>query len=329
MEGLLNVLILGASTISHNMAEAINRPMTGCRVAKIYARGETAEKRERATKLADKYQCPVVIGDYRDAILDPEIDIVYIGLPTHLHCDAIVESVRANKRGILCDKALVMNLEELKRVEEALSEYGGVFAEGLMFHSSPFIKAFLEKVPLVGEIKHITAYMTSDISKFTNPIGGDVFHHMSVYPMSLALRVCGNIEVEMQGAANKNNLGLYSSAAALIHTKSGAFIQLTTADNFGVAKITSKFVVYGSKGQLEINSSPFMIAPGENEFTFTSFETKKPEVHKIQISESSYAYQFKELADAIKSGKMELDHLPRQFSFDHFRAVMEWRNSVK
>ena len=59
------------------------------------------------------------------AIQDPEVDIVVIGLPNHMHFEAVMLAVEAGK-GILCTKPLARTAQEAKEMLEAV-EKAGVF----------------------------------------------------------------------------------------------------------------------------------------------------------------------------------------------------------
>ena len=61
-----------------------------------------------------------------EAIADPETDIVVVGLPNHLHEEAIELCARHGK-AVLCTKPLARNADEAKRILDTV-ENAGVFA---------------------------------------------------------------------------------------------------------------------------------------------------------------------------------------------------------
>ncbi|NQT36453.1 MAG: Gfo/Idh/MocA family oxidoreductase [Planctomycetes bacterium] len=79
---------------------------------------ETAEK-GRAVIGAD-----VATTDYRTVTENPEIDIVHICSPNHLHKDALLSAMRHGKH-IYCDKPLVATVEEAEEIRAALADYRG------------------------------------------------------------------------------------------------------------------------------------------------------------------------------------------------------------
>lgn len=80
---------------------------------------ETAEH-GRALTGADK-----ACTDYREITENPDIDIVHICTPNHLHRDALL-SAMAHGKHIYCDKPLVATAAEADAVRQALPGYRGI-----------------------------------------------------------------------------------------------------------------------------------------------------------------------------------------------------------
>ena len=85
----------------------------------VTSRPETAEK-ARETIGAE-----VAATDFRAVTENPEIDIVHICTPNHLHKEALLSALQHQKH-IYCDKPLVATLAEAAEVEHALADYRGV-----------------------------------------------------------------------------------------------------------------------------------------------------------------------------------------------------------
>ncbi|MCX6322448.1 MAG: Gfo/Idh/MocA family oxidoreductase [Bacteroidia bacterium] len=80
---------------------------------------------ESAKEFAHKWNIPKYTTSMKEAIEDPETDIVIVALPNYLHKEAILMACRA-KRHVLCTKPLAMNAAEAKEVLDAV-EKAGVF----------------------------------------------------------------------------------------------------------------------------------------------------------------------------------------------------------
>lgn len=85
----------------------------------VTGRQETAEK-ARQTLGAD-----VAATDYRVVTENPQIDIIHICTPNHLHKDALLSAMQHGKH-IYCDKPLVATWAEVDEIRTALPRYRGI-----------------------------------------------------------------------------------------------------------------------------------------------------------------------------------------------------------
>ncbi|NUQ63981.1 MAG: Gfo/Idh/MocA family oxidoreductase [Pirellulales bacterium] len=105
------------------------------------SRPETAEHGRRLVG-ADR-----AVTDFREITENPEIDIVHICTPNHLHKNALLSAIRHGKH-IYCDKPLVANLAEAEEVRAALAGYRGT---AQMTFQSRFFSAVMRARQLIDE----------------------------------------------------------------------------------------------------------------------------------------------------------------------------------
>ena len=65
------------------------------------------------------------VTDYRQITENPDIDIVDICTPNHLHFEAVMSAIK-NGKHIYCDKPLTATLDEALQIREALKTYKGI-----------------------------------------------------------------------------------------------------------------------------------------------------------------------------------------------------------
>ena len=65
-----------------------------------------------------------ITSDFKRVLQDPEIDIVDICLPPHLHFQAIMDALEAEK-SVICEKPLVSSLAEIDLVQDQLARSKG------------------------------------------------------------------------------------------------------------------------------------------------------------------------------------------------------------
>lgn len=107
----------------------------------ITSREETAEK-ARQTIGAD-----VAGTDFRAVTENPQIDIVHICTPNHLHKEALLSAI-VHQKHIYCDKPLVATMSEAEEIRAALAGYRGT---AQMVFQNRFFPATMRAKQLVAE----------------------------------------------------------------------------------------------------------------------------------------------------------------------------------
>lgn len=115
------ITLLGTGLIGYFYTLTLHRHRGGDRVHTVYSRTS-----DRAKAFAADWGIPRYTHDMQEAIEDPDTDVVIIGLPNHLHKEAVLMAAAAGK-AILCTKPLAMNAHEALELMEAV-EKAGVFA---------------------------------------------------------------------------------------------------------------------------------------------------------------------------------------------------------
>lgn len=93
----------------------------------------------KAEDFAKKFSIPKCYGDYQQLLNDKHIDVIYIGLPNHLHKKWIIRCANSGKP-ILCEKPLVLSTQEAHEVYSVINKAKVFCMEALMYRCHPFIK---------------------------------------------------------------------------------------------------------------------------------------------------------------------------------------------
>ncbi len=115
------ITLLGTGLIGTFYTMTLNGRRASDRVHVVYSR-----KEERAEEFASQWGLPHATTDMAEAINHPETDTVVIGVPNHLHEEAVKLVAEAGK-SVLCTKPLGRTAEEAYRMLHAVEE-AGVFA---------------------------------------------------------------------------------------------------------------------------------------------------------------------------------------------------------
>jgi predicted dehydrogenase len=95
---------------------AVIRPAR--QVTDVTVTAVAARDRARADAFAAKHGIPVVHASYDALLTDPEVDAVYIPLPTAMHANWILAALAAGKH-VLCEKPFTANRVEAEKVAAA------------------------------------------------------------------------------------------------------------------------------------------------------------------------------------------------------------------
>ena len=144
--------ILGCADI----ARKVSRAITLAPNATLYAVG--SRSLEKATRFATANGFPPsakIYGSYEAVLDDPDVDAVYVPLPTSLHLKWAVLAAEKKKR-VLLEKPVALNVAELDQILEACESNGVQFMDGTMWMHHPRtskIKELLFDPQRFGQLK--------------------------------------------------------------------------------------------------------------------------------------------------------------------------------
>lgn len=116
-----SVTMLGTGLIGDFYTMTLHSQRGRDRVGVVYSRTE-----ERGDAFSQRWGIPVYTNSMEEAINHPDTDIVVVGLPNHLHEEAIRLTAEAGK-AVLCTKPLARTAAEARRILDCVEE-AGVFA---------------------------------------------------------------------------------------------------------------------------------------------------------------------------------------------------------
>src|SRR5215203_2769350 len=115
------VTMLGTGLIGLFYTQTLHGKRNRDRVELVWSRSA-----DRAEAFAEEQGIPRWTTELEEAIADPETDTVVVGLPNHLHEEAIGLCAR-HRKAVLCTKPLARNADEAKRILDTV-EAAGIFA---------------------------------------------------------------------------------------------------------------------------------------------------------------------------------------------------------
>src|SRR5258705_14018210 len=83
---------------------------------------------DRAVAYGAEWSIPRALGSYEALVGDPDIDVIYIGLPNSLHVEWTVRCLEAGKH-VLCEKPPGLSVEDIGRIQAEATRAGRLATE--------------------------------------------------------------------------------------------------------------------------------------------------------------------------------------------------------
>lgn len=199
---------LGAGTIAHKFATGLEK-LPDAVLHSVYSRTH-----DKARKFGELYGFRKYFKTLDSFLGDPDLDIVYIATPHHLHAEQAIQSMKSGKH-VLVEKPLALNLKEALRIEKTAGQTGMFCMEAMWSRFIPVyseVKKLLER-NAIGQIKFFSADFgdawayNPDSRLFDPKAGGGSLLDLGVYPISLALMLLGKPE-SVEGLCRKARSGV-------------------------------------------------------------------------------------------------------------------------
>ena len=111
---------------------------------------------DSARSLADAFGFKRWTADWRDVLADPNVDVVDITTPNHLHPEIAIAAAKAGKH-IYCEKPLANSAAEAKRMTEAAEAAGVVTLVGFNYLKNP-AQGFAHELIARGDIGKVNLF---------------------------------------------------------------------------------------------------------------------------------------------------------------------------
>jgi predicted dehydrogenase len=123
------VAMLGTGLIGDFYTMTLHGQRGRDRVEVVYSRSE-----ERGAAFRERWGVPASTTSVAEAVRHPEVDTVVVGLPNHLHEEAVAAAAGAGK-AVLVTKPLARSAEEARRILETVERAGvfGGYLEDLVY----------------------------------------------------------------------------------------------------------------------------------------------------------------------------------------------------
>jgi predicted dehydrogenase len=325
------IAMLGSGFIGRFYADSLQGYRSKDKIVTIYSR-----RKESADKFAKDYDVAFSTDNMEAAINRPEVDVVCISLPNHLHEEAVMLCCK-HKKAVITTKPLARNAEEAKRMLEAV-EKAGIFNGYLedLVYTPKHIKAHESvKNGALGRILWAKSREThpgphSDWFWDINQAGGGCMLDLGCHCVEIGRSYIGKdikpIEVMCWADTQVIPIDAEDHAIALVKYENGAIGQFEVSWTFR-GGLDLRDEVMGTEGTIWVNS---FLRTGFEMFTSgkgADYVAEKAESNSgwlfpvgDELNELGYNHMFMDMFDSMEKGRA-----PKETFYDGYvvNAVLD------
>ncbi len=134
-----------------------------------------ARNEERSREVALRFDIERSYSDYQTLLDDPDVDVVYIALPNHLHREWTIRAAEAGKH-VLCEKPLAISAAECDEMIAACQQANVLLMEAVMYRFHPRM-LHLKQMLVARELGDIRFLHTAFSFNFDAPGNYRAYRH--------------------------------------------------------------------------------------------------------------------------------------------------------
>ena len=273
---------------------------------------------ERARQLATDHHIPRVYGTYDALVADPEIQVIYIPLPNHLHCYWTLRALAAGKH-VLCEKPLACNAREAREMAASAKKAGLLLMEAFMYRFHPRSRRIKEMVaggslgvPVLVRAAfcyHMEENLLEggECPRLQSKMGGGALLDVGCYGVSVSRWLMGKEPVGVQGQA------FYHASGADVHFVGSLRFPdngLATLEASFISALQQTYTILGTRRAIELPHNAFIPWQKEAEFIVRDQEAEAGE-RQVIAGADEYQLMVEHFSDAV-SGKVPLAFSPEE-----------------
>ena len=219
---------------------------------------------EKAVDFSKLFNCEAIEG-YENLISRKDIDAIYIPLPTSMHYEWIINSLKSDKH-VLSEKSLAMDIGEVSSIIALAREKKLCVFENFMFvfHSQfDFIKQQIQQ-DAIGDIRLLRSsfgfppFNIDGNIRYKKELGGGALLDAGAYTTMAVQFFLGQNQHVLSSSMANENWEVDFQGSAMFRNETGIISQVAFGfDNF----YQNNIELWGSKGKMTIERA-FTAGPG-------------------------------------------------------------------
>lgn len=310
---MAKVALLGAGFIGDFYTYSITGHRNRDLVQVIYSRDE-----ERGKRFANKHGIPRWTTSMKDAVDDPEADVVVIGLPNNLHLEAVRLAAAAGKH-VFCTKPLGRNAAEAIEMLELVEKAGVIhgYLEDLVYPPKTMKALKAVRSGAIGQVTwarsrethpgpHSGWFWTKEIS------GGGVLLDMGCHCIEISRNYIGKdirpVEAMCWADTLVKPIEAEDNALGWVRYENGAIGQFEVSWTFR-GGMDLRDEVMGTEGTIWVNGFlrtgfEMFSAGGKGGYVAEKAETEKGWLFPVgdEVAELGYTDMFTDMFGSLEKG---------------------------
>ena len=307
------VAMLGTGLIGDFYTMTLHGRRSRDRVEVVYSRSE-----ERGAAFRQRWEIPASTTSVQEAAGHPEVDTVVVGLPNHLHEEAVAAAVAAGK-AVLVTKPLARNAAEARRLLD-LVEGAGVFGgylEDLVYPPKTLKARASTRSGAVGDVLWVRSREThpgphSAWFWDAGQAGGGAIVDLGCHCIEIVRSFVGKgnrpVEVMCWADTLVHPIEAEDNAIALIRFESGAVGQFEVSWTFR-GGMDLRDEVAGTEGTIWLNhflrTGFEMFTSGQGGYVAEKAEAEAGWQFPVgdEVAELGYVEMFTDMFEAMEAGR--------------------------
>ena len=275
-----------------------------------------------------------VVTSITDVLDNPEIDMVDICLPPHLHMPTVLKVLEAGKHAI-CEKPIGRSLADVQRMQQAMEQYGGQVWPVFQYRYGLGLARLvaLRDAGLAGRALVASAethwnrgadyYAVPWRGTWAGEAGGAVLGH-AIHSHDILCHVLGPVsQLTAYTDTRVNTIETEDCAAISMRMQNGALVTSSVTLGAGSDETRLKFCFENLTAQG--GDAPY--TPAEDVWTFTARDTAKQGdidavLDTVHVKHAGFAGYLEAIGDAIEGrGGSEVSFADGQRSIELVTAI--------
>jgi predicted dehydrogenase len=307
------VAMLGTGLIGDFYTMTLHGQRGRDRVQVVYSRSE-----ERGAAFRERWGVPEATTSIQAAVTHPEVDTVVVGLPNHLHADAVAAAAAAGK-AVLVTKPLARSAEEARRILDTVERAGvfGGYLEDLVYTPKTRKALASTRSGAIGDVLWVRSREThpgphSAWFWDAKQAGGGAIVDLGCHCIEIVRSFVGKgnrpVEVMCWADTLVHPIEAEDNAIALIRFESGAVGQFEVSWTFR-GGMDLRDEVAGTEGTIWLNhflrTGFELFTSGQGGYVAEKAEAEAGWQFPVgdEVAELGYVEMFTDMFDAMEAGR--------------------------